>query len=414
MNKDEADCYFEALDYVYAKFARARDTEPHLPPVQTVRYCRCGRRLGTQDPGFECSSCKWLFRSFALIAVGWIALFLGAFCGGCGDNTTPDYPTCAELGCVGDHGFCAPHSLCTCDGETCRVTPRCADLACDAPFTCDPDKPNDCSCSVDGKSQACEPTASNPPPEPPNQPLRHKLVVLAGQSNAFGTGSTNQLTSHFELRDPYPAVELHERWHIGQPLPDPMLWTDRDGPLQSRGAVEGQPANQFGPELSMMRVLDAAEPNTWAIVKVVVGGTSLATDWRVDGNYPSDENLFNQLCDEIAQARFSFDADIAAIVWVQGGTDASALASANAYAANESAFVTELRARFGTFRFVFDRLSAQTNEPYTEVVRAQQAQVAASIADVVMVDSDDLPMVSPHYTADGLAALGERFAGAIH
>jgi hypothetical protein len=29
-------------------------------PVQTVRYCRCGRRLGAQDPGEDCSTCKWM------------------------------------------------------------------------------------------------------------------------------------------------------------------------------------------------------------------------------------------------------------------------------------------------------------------------------------------------------------------
>jgi hypothetical protein len=31
-------------------------------PFQTVSYCRCGRRLGAQDPGEACSTCKWMER----------------------------------------------------------------------------------------------------------------------------------------------------------------------------------------------------------------------------------------------------------------------------------------------------------------------------------------------------------------
>jgi hypothetical protein len=30
------------------------------PPAATVFYCRCGRKLGAQDPGYRCSTCKWL------------------------------------------------------------------------------------------------------------------------------------------------------------------------------------------------------------------------------------------------------------------------------------------------------------------------------------------------------------------
>jgi hypothetical protein len=29
-------------------------------PIITARYCRCGRRLGAQDPGEQCSTCVWM------------------------------------------------------------------------------------------------------------------------------------------------------------------------------------------------------------------------------------------------------------------------------------------------------------------------------------------------------------------
>ena len=134
--------------------------EEYYYPTQTVRYCKCGRQLGAQNPGVSCSTCKWLGYAIGIV----LCVLLAA----CGDNIKPEPPTCAELGCTTVTGFCQAHGLCTCDGEQCRVVPRCADLACDSPFTCDANSPNDCSCSVDGTTTECEPTADSPPMEPPN------------------------------------------------------------------------------------------------------------------------------------------------------------------------------------------------------------------------------------------------------
>lgn len=32
----------------------------YSPPVNIVRYCPCGRRLGSQAPGYFCSTCVFL------------------------------------------------------------------------------------------------------------------------------------------------------------------------------------------------------------------------------------------------------------------------------------------------------------------------------------------------------------------
>ncbi len=29
-------------------------------PISTVMYCDCGRKLGCQDPGEQCTTCKWI------------------------------------------------------------------------------------------------------------------------------------------------------------------------------------------------------------------------------------------------------------------------------------------------------------------------------------------------------------------
>ena len=63
-------CCDNALDLSTGERYNQREPmlNPKIPPldlpqpVQTVSYCRCGRRLGAQDPGEACSTCKWMAR----------------------------------------------------------------------------------------------------------------------------------------------------------------------------------------------------------------------------------------------------------------------------------------------------------------------------------------------------------------
>ena len=63
-------CCDNALDLSTGERYNQREPmlNPKIPPldlpqpVQTVSYCRCGRRLGAQDPGEACSTCKWMER----------------------------------------------------------------------------------------------------------------------------------------------------------------------------------------------------------------------------------------------------------------------------------------------------------------------------------------------------------------
>lgn len=251
---------------------------------------------------------------------------------------------------------------------------------------------------------------------PTLEPEPRRLVVLAGQSNGFGTGQVTAITGRPELKVPYPAVTLREQWSIGQPLPDPIVWTTREVPLQDRGTVSGQPAHQFGAELSMMHDLDGALPGQWAVAKMTRGDTSLFHDWKPDGEYPSDVCLFDQLVAFVRASATDLDATLDTVVWMQGETDAEATASSGVYGTNLVTFVATLRERLGPFHFVFSAVTPNANAtlPFAPVVRDQQAQAASQISDSVLVPTDDLGISSPpHYDADGLVTLGDRFADVI-
>jgi hypothetical protein len=255
------------------------------------------------------------------------------------------------------------------------------------------------------------PDATPEPDAPPPIAGPRRLVVVAGQSNAVGTASTKLITIRPEVADPYDAVSFRQWWHTGDKT-DPLTWSVvPPGPLAPRddGGVR-----KFSVELSLMRDLDAARPGQWVGAKVAVGGTSLYTHWKVDGGYPAAENLYHQMVDDIDATLADTGAILDTIVWIQGGEDALEPYSANAYAANVTDFIQALREHFGASwsgRFVFDKLSVRSSLPYQDIVRAQQAQVAADVPNVAMVDADDLDMpYPPHYGADSYVTLGDRFA----
>lgn len=230
--------------------------------------------------------------------------------------------------------------------------------------------------------------------------------MIAGQSNAVGTAKIDPADP---MASSFP-IPTRQWWYTGDKV-DPLPWHEE--PLGELAPRVEDGFHKHGPELTLGRALEAAEPGEWAVLKVAVGGTNLVNHWRVDGAYPSDECLSDQASDRIAAMTADLALEVAAVVWIQGEADASSEPAASAYAANLTQLVERWRSRHGAFRLVIDRLSSQNTYPYQDILRDQETQAVATIPDAAMVDVDDLPMVAPHFTSAGYLELGDRLSAAV-
>ena len=227
------------------------------------------------------------------------------------------------------------------------------------------------------------------------------LVVVAGQSNALG----------YTLG----ATDLPP--HLRAPPKDVWIWDPARGafaPLQP-GANTGSPNNPgaWGPETQFAWRWRKASCARLYIVKHARGETGLAADpVQKDWSPASRGELWDAATAQLAAARQAAPAArLAAVLWMQGETDATSPAKAAAYPSNLAAFVSEVRARWGGETITIaqiDRRGAGWDQ-----VRAGQAAVAAA-PDVALVDTDAFPRQPDgvHLSAKAQVQLGDAFFAA--
>ncbi len=256
-----------------------------------------------------------------------------------------------------------------------------------------------------------------------------KVFVLAGQSNAVGYGAAaSQLPPALSA----PQTDVRFWWDISgiffggaeDPHTDsgdmfvPLAYQSHPTAFGSfvYGITEG-----FGPEITLGRTLADGLVDDIAIVKYAIGASNLAVHWNPD----TPGSFYDRMTDDVVLALVALDAmghtgRVSGFVWMQGESDAQVGAHAAAYEANLTALVQRVRTDFGepALPVVFGRISANLAMstllpyPFLDTVRAAQEAVAASVPGTVMIDTDDLPMISDfiHFTAAGQLTLGQRFA----
>lgn len=255
----------------------------------------------------------------------------------------------------------------------------------------------------------------------------YTLVIVAGQSNAVGYGTNaQQLTpdtgADTEIR--YYADGGNGSWGWG-----------------SLRAVGGK----FGPEMTFGRALHDSGIEDLAIVKVASNGSNLYRDWEKDN--PDGLRLYAQLVDRVREAVAALEAledgntvKIAAIVWMQGETDAKSARTdsggglapppqpqtAEQYGENLEAFWSNLRSDLEApdLRLLLGRLGSLGTGPqhltgvgyyeYLETVQAEQVALAESDPRIEWVDTSDLALNADHlhFTSASMETLGARFAEA--
>lgn len=130
-----------------------------------------------------------------------------------------------------------------------------------------------------------------------------RVVVVAGQSNAVGFGSSAD-----ELRAPQraPRADILLRFEEGlfSAVSDPSQRIRSSGfvPLAYQtdpsGATFGGLGDGFGPELQLGRQVADVTNDTVAVVKFALNATSLAVDW----NPTTAGSLFDQMAAQVDSA----------------------------------------------------------------------------------------------------------------
>jgi hypothetical protein len=232
------------------------------------------------------------------------------------------------------------------------------------------------------------------------------LVVVAGQSNALGYGLS--------------AADLPQ--DLRTPDPQARIW--RDGRFQTLepGRNTGSPnrPDTWGPEAAFAKTWRAARPERpLYLVKLARGSTSLAPTEGPDWS-PGSRELFTETTAEVDAAKAALAAQglrprIAAVVWVQGETDAIDPAAARAYRANLAGLIKAMRQSWQAPAAPVVLAKIPDFGGHADEVRAAQAAVDEADALTLSVDAQGLPMQPDglHIAAAGQARLGKALADAV-
>lgn len=243
------------------------------------------------------------------------------------------------------------------------------------------------------------------------------IIGIHGQSNSGEKADTDAMTDEaleVQFEAPYSNVLLKRR-KAATPT-DPLVWTtDTTGALAPR---TDSTTENMGWELSFGRRLDEVLPGRVRIVKQWIGSSGMNDHWRTDSAYPTtggDPNLHGSLVSWYEEAQTDFGGPIAAICSQRGESDALDATDAAAFEQEQTDEITALRAVFGAVPIVLGRLCANHAYTHKATVRTAQANVAAGVAGVTLIDTDDLSLQGDgdHYTADSYVTLGYRYADAV-
>ena len=236
------------------------------------------------------------------------------------------------------------------------------------------------------------------------------VYLLGGQSNMDGRAPQQGLPS--ELRAPQADVLLYARSQT------PTIGGQLVG-LQPASTTTDNGFREFGPEVLFGRTLaDALPASRIAVIKSAFGATSLAVDWNPQTG-PRYADFRQTVADGLAALTAAGHTyQIGGMLWMQGESDCNPLSYANAYAANLTAFIADVRSRYGAnLPFLIGQLPAgqvTTNATGHAIVRQAQAEVAGLVPRTALIVTDGFGMESDgiHFSAAGQTSLGIAFASA--
>lgn len=237
--------------------------------------------------------------------------------------------------------------------------------------------------------------------------LGRQIIVLAGQSNADGRGNVSVTFITGGLDVHYPNVPFI--YQYADSPANPLVWT-----TASADDLQPKPNGDMGIELALGRYLDRLAPDSFAIVKMAIGGSSLHENWHPTASYPlaGPPNLFTQFITYVSSSQLTLSGAVAAVNWIQGETDAGIAAQAPLYSQNMGTLIDAFRVQFPGTPWVFNLLNISGAESFVDTVRTQQGLVTGSVTGTSMFNCDGLALTGLHFFSDGLVTLGNMFGAA--
>ncbi len=243
------------------------------------------------------------------------------------------------------------------------------------------------------------------------------VFLLTGQSNMSGYASANDLTA--DQKKTVGNTKIYTD----------MTWED-NGKLKkwlTLGPGFGSSTSNIGPELFIGRTLSDSLPTTKiALIKVCCGSTYL-------GNYASKPNdcwvppssnngkagpHYMRMLSAIETAFKSFNSAFdtaqyiprwAGFVWFQGEFDGQVKSLADAYEANLSCLINDVRKdlKVNDLPVIIPMIDVQSQWTYNSIVRAADVAVKQKLKNVDTMDTKGLPTDGTHYKAAGYIKIGQ-------
>jgi hypothetical protein len=242
------------------------------------------------------------------------------------------------------------------------------------------------------------------------------VFLLSGQSNMSGYASANDLTA-----DQKKTIENAKIY-------TDMTW-ENNGKLKkwmTLGPGFGSSASNIGPELYIGRTLSDKLPNLKiGLIKVCCGSTYL-------GNYaskpddcwvpPSSNNgkagpHYARMVSAVGTALNSFTTAFdtaryaprwAGFVWLQGEFDGQVKSLADAYEANLTCLINDIRIdlKVGDLPVIIPMIDAQSQWQYNAIIRAAEVAVTKKQKNVDTLDTKGYTTDGTHYKAQGQVKIG--------
>jgi hypothetical protein len=225
---------------------------------------------------------------------------------------------------------------------------------------------------------------------------KYKVILMAGQSNMVGIGKISDLEN--------------------KNLPENIRFFDF-----TLSPDLSKTSGNFGPEVGVSRVLHQHFPDQhFILIKYAIGGSSLL-DWAPDYDpekakitgFRQFGNMFATFQQQIGSVTEGLDAEIVALLWMQGERDARVPEAGKDYFQNFSKLIGAFREKTANphLPVIFGQINPREDlYPALEVVRSAQLKIDSEIPETYLIKTDDLPKVDDrvHYNTAGQLLLGKR------
>lgn len=223
------------------------------------------------------------------------------------------------------------------------------------------------------------------------------VFIVLGQSNAHGYSFWSNLSQ--SLKDVDRNNNLMYQGTLDVDLVTWLAgtWEQIDPPTNTSWEF----ADCFGPEVgfsdTIKNLVDTGASTTFtkspAMVKFAKGGSNLVIDWDPTdpNNYMYDGwiSTLNDFKTKLTNGGYTYN--IRGVIWFQGETDASSLVAANAYEANLTSFIAQLRSDVGdpNLPFVISKIKWEPGQDpgWETEVRTAQQNVADALVNVSILDA---------------------------